>query len=388
MEETMKKKTKIILTIITVILVFLTVLATLGNITDKPKKYPANPDYLTLQEKSGALRFCMFKNDEISQGMAGLAIRIDGGIRIFALQEAFKAKTGTEITAFNSIRELIPVIKEKQNLILDLIEEVKKGELSVKLYKEEDIELLIPFKRPPKLVDFGLYPMHDRNIKRVFYKNLAPSFMYHSTVQIHNFLTNDGFFYPTHYEDDLYHFYGNRIGIYGPNADNVKIPDGFMDIDIEAELAIVIARDGKNISEENAEDYIAGYCLYNDYSQRHIQMDELQHSRFGFIKSKTVNSLGPYFITDLELDKVTVVVKVNGNEVLTCGNDDLRWSLSKIISYASSLEEGIIEGEIIGFGTMSGGSFFELELPMLKAGDTVELIANQGLGKIKNKIVQ
>lgn len=125
--------------------------------------------------------------------------------------------------------------------------------------------------------------------------------------------------------------------------------------------------------------------LSNDFSKRDIQMDEFKNI-YGFIKSKAINSMGPYLVTALDPGKVEVRVKVNGKEILSTSTKDIRFTIAETISYLSSQGEGITAGQIVGTETMSGGSLFELELPLLQMGDVVEIVANQGLGTLINKI--
>ena len=138
---------------------------------------------------------------------------------------------------------------------------------------------------------------------------------------------------------------------------------------------------------EKALDYVAGYCLYNDFSQRTVQQHELE-DRFGFTKSKAINAMGPFLVSGIDPERVAVHVKVNGREVLSCGLAGMTHSLAQVIAYISSQGEGIAAGEVIGLGTMSGGSLFELDLPMLQPGDQVEIIGNQGLGILCNRIAK
>ena len=95
-------------------------------------------------------------------------------------------------------------------------------------------------------------------------------------------------------------YFSNTLRIFGPD-DHVPYPSASAQFDYELEIGCVIGRDGSNVSEAEGLDYIAGFCIFNDWSCRDLQFDEMD-ARLGPAKGKdSATSLGPWMVTTDEM---------------------------------------------------------------------------------------
>jgi 2-keto-4-pentenoate hydratase/2-oxohepta-3-ene-1,7-dioic acid hydratase in catechol pathway len=159
-------------------------------------------------------------------------------------------------------------------------------------------------------------------------------------------------------------------------------------MDYELELGYVIGREGGSVRPEDALKYVFGITLYNDFSGRDLQHNELPIG-MGSTKSKDfAHAIGPWITTLDEfkdLDAIPMEVRVNG-ETWGKGNSGGKlWTVEELVAYVS-LGEKILPGDVIGSGTMGGGSALELGRE-LKPGDVVELEAG-GVGVLRTTMGQ
>lgn len=159
-------------------------------------------------------------------------------------------------------------------------------------------------------------------------------------------------------------------------------------MDYELELGYVIGRRGSSVRPEEALDYVFGITLYNDFSGRALQHNELPIG-MGSTKSKDfAHAIGPWITTLDEfedLDAIPMEVRVNG-ETWGKGNSGGKlWTVAELVAYVS-LGEVIEPGDVIGSGTMGGGSALELGR-QLQPGDVVELEAG-GIGVLRSVMGQ
>lgn len=186
------------------------------------------------------------------------------------------------------------------------------------------------------------------------------------------------------YRQPIY-YKGNPGSVVGHEAE-VRWPSFTEKLDFELEFAIVIGRGGVNIPASRAREHIAGFVLFNDFSARDIQFDEMS-GRLGPAKSKdfdTGNVLGPWLVTtDAVPDPLELRVRVNGEE-WGCGSSaDMHFSFEEIVEYISR-DETLFPGDVIGSGTVPGCCGLELDR-WIQQGDVVELEAD-GLGVLRNRI--
>lgn len=190
---------------------------------------------------------------------------------------------------------------------------------------------------------------------------------------------------PAWYEIPVY-YKGATAGFIGPNEE-VLWPSYTDVLDYELELAIVIARDGKNIKASNATDYILGYTILNDISARDIQRKEMS-ARLGPSKGKDFCSIiGPVIVTQDEFGKnepnLTMTAKINGEEWSRGQSGDGQYTFAQMMEFASK-DEWLLAGDLIGSGTVGTGCGLELD-KWIKAGDVLELEVEK-IGILKNKV--
>jgi 2-keto-4-pentenoate hydratase/2-oxohepta-3-ene-1,7-dioic acid hydratase in catechol pathway len=179
-------------------------------------------------------------------------------------------------------------------------------------------------------------------------------------------------------------FFKATSSIAGP-YDDVIIPKNSKKTDWEVELAVIIGKKASYVSEEDAMDYVAGYCIHNDVSEREFQLE-----RGGqWVKGKSCDTfapLGPYLATKEEIKDVNNLrlwLKVN-NEMKQDGNtSDFIFNIPFVVSYVSQFMS-LHPGDIISTGTPAGVGLGFDPPQYLKSGDVVEL-GIDGLGVAKQK---
>lgn len=176
----------------------------------------------------------------------------------------------------------------------------------------------------------------------------------------------------------------NPSTLIGP-GDEVVWPAGCEHLDYELELGLVIGRPARDLTPGTARGALFGVTVFNDFSARNLLRYEME-GRLGPAKGKDFSTaLGPWVVTtdELDLTDLTMTAHVNGEEWSRGNSGSLVWSIEEILSYASR-SEPLVPGEVIGTGTVAGGSGWELGRK-LQPGDTVRLeIA--GAGWLENTV--
>ena len=167
--------------------------------------------------------------------------------------------------------------------------------------------------------------------------------------------------------------------IVGPN-DNVEIPRNSSETDWEVELGIIIGKKAKYINEDEAEEYIAGYCVVNDVSERAFQI-----KREGqWTKGKSCDTFGPtgpYLVTKDEIPDVQnlkMYLDVNGKRMQNGSTNTMIFSAKHIVYYLSQFMS-LNPGDVIATGTPPGVGLGMKPPVFLNAGDTMKL-GIEGLG--------
>ena len=175
-------------------------------------------------------------------------------------------------------------------------------------------------------------------------------------------------------------FFKSTTALTGPN-DGVTIPRNSLKTDWEVELAVVIGKKASYVEEKNSMDYVAGFCLHNDYSEREFQLERNGQ----WAKGKgcdTFAPIGPYLVTKDEItdfNNLHMWLKVNGQMMQDNNTNDMIFEVPFLISYISQFMT-LLPGDVISTGTPHGVGM-SLNPPMyLKAGDVVEL-GIEGLGE-------
>ncbi|KDR91060.1 MULTISPECIES: fumarylacetoacetate hydrolase family protein [Agrobacterium] len=174
--------------------------------------------------------------------------------------------------------------------------------------------------------------------------------------------------------------------IVGPN-DNVTIPRGSEKTDWEVELGVVIGKTAKYVSEADALDYVAGYCVSHDVSERAFQTERAGQWTKG--KScDTFGPIGPWLVTKEEItdpQNLGMWLKVNGQTMQNGSSKTMVYGVAHVVSYLSQFMS-LHPGDVISTGTPPGVGMGMKPPRYLKAGDVVEL-GIEGLGSQKQTFV-
>jgi 2-keto-4-pentenoate hydratase/2-oxohepta-3-ene-1,7-dioic acid hydratase in catechol pathway len=251
------------------------------------------------------------------------------------------------------------------------VEKMCEGDLKP-TYKMEEVTLLSPLPQPPSVRDFMGFEMHVKNGYEKRGVGVPPEW----------------------YEIPVFYF-TNHHAIVGPDQP-VRRPKKCQQFDYELEVCAIIGRKGRDIKASEAEDYILGFAILNDWSSRDLQMKEMNVG-LGPAKGKdSATTIGPYLVTKEELEPfrsgkgydLKMTTKVNG-EILSRGNwKDIYYSFAEMIERASE-DSTLYPGDVIGSGTVGTGCIWELGTDIhrwLETGDTVEMEV-EGLGVLRNTIL-
>lgn len=180
-------------------------------------------------------------------------------------------------------------------------------------------------------------------------------------------------------------FMKSTTSLSGPN-DNIIIPKNSVKTDWEVELAFVISKRASYVSESQGMEYVAGYCLHNDVSEREFQLE-----RGGtWDKGKgcdTFAPMGPFLATTDEINdphKLRLWLKLNGVLVQDSNTDDLIFNIPFLVSYLSQFMT-LLPGDVISTGTPAGVGLGFNPPVFLKPGDIVEL-GIQDLGESRQVV--
>ena len=181
-------------------------------------------------------------------------------------------------------------------------------------------------------------------------------------------------------------FFKASSAVCGPD-DQVVIPRGSEKTDWEVELGVVIGKKASYVSEADAMDYVAGYVLHNDYSERAFQLEGTGQ----WVKGKSADTfapIGPYLVSPDEIEdvnKLRLWLSVNGEMVQDGSTSSLVFKVPELVSYLSNYMS-LLPGDIISTGTPPGVGLGFDPPRFLKAGDVVEL-GIDGLGSGRQEIV-
>jgi len=267
----------------------------------------------------------------------------------------------------------IPAVLDKKNKIRDITKYI------------EDLN--------PKTLNFN-------TIKKIKNLDLETLPEIDSKIRIGSCITNPGNFfaiglnYKEHAEEtgskvpDYPVVFNKSIhSITGPN-DNVIIPKNSNKLDHEVEIAMVIGKKAKRVLEKDAQDYIFGYCICNDVSER-----DWQKNKGGqWVKGKsgdTFGPLGPYLVTQdeiNELDNMNLYLDVNGRRHQTGNTNLMIFSFNFLISHLSNYIT-LMPGDIITTGTPPGVGLGMNPPKFLKNGDEMVLKVDN-LGQQITKVIE
>ena len=183
-------------------------------------------------------------------------------------------------------------------------------------------------------------------------------------------------------------FFKANSAIVGPN-DDVSMPRGSVKTDCEVELGVVIGKTAKYVSQAEALDHVAGYCIVNDVSERHFQKKLTGQWTKG--KScDTFGPTGPWLVTRDEIadpQNLDMTLDVNGKRMQNGNTRTMIFTVAEIIEHLSNLMT-LHPGDVISTGTPPGvGEAIKPDPVFLKTGDVMEL-SIEGLGKQRQNVTQ
>ncbi|MDM5212305.1 fumarylacetoacetate hydrolase family protein [Peribacillus sp. NJ4] len=177
--------------------------------------------------------------------------------------------------------------------------------------------------------------------------------------------------------------YANAIA--GHN-DAIEIPINSTEVDFEAELAVVIGREAKHVSEEEANDYVFGYTIMNDISARDLQFQDGQWSR-----GKTADTFAPFGPVVVTHDEVgdphnlAISLELNGEIMQDSNTSNLIFTVPKIISFLSQ-SMTLKPGDLIATGTPPGVGMGRNPKIWLKNGDRLN-VSIEKIGTLSNHVI-
>lgn len=169
--------------------------------------------------------------------------------------------------------------------------------------------------------------------------------------------------------------------------DPIELPRGSKKTDWEVELAVVIGREARYVAEREAMEYVAGFAVMNDVSEREYQLERSGQ----WVKGKscdTFSPLGPLLVTPDEIDDVhdlSMWLKVNGETMQDGSTSMLIFNIPVVVSYISTFMT-LLPGDVISTGTPAGVGLGFKPPRFLKEGDVVEL-GIEGLGDSRQTVI-
>jgi 2-keto-4-pentenoate hydratase/2-oxohepta-3-ene-1,7-dioic acid hydratase in catechol pathway len=267
----------------------------------------------------------------------------------------------------------------------------KKLEEAAPTYLLSDVQLLAPLPNPRSFRDFIGFEQHMLNASKSFGHGIGEVW----------------------YQMPIFYF-TNHQAIYGPD-DEIKKPVKETKLDIELEMAVIIGKKGTDIKAADADDYVFGYTVFNDWSARALQKVEMGGPPLGPQKGKDfANAIGPCIVTKDEMEQyrcsiskenfpahlrfpennkerfnVKMTSKINGQTICEGNYNTVFWAFPEQIERASENNVTLMPGDILGSGTVGWGSLIENNFTVhrpLEPGDVVELEI-EGIGILKNKVI-
>ena len=174
--------------------------------------------------------------------------------------------------------------------------------------------------------------------------------------------------------------------ISGP-YDDIEMPKDSSKLDWEVELAVVIGKETKNISEKEVSDHILGYCIVNDVSEREWQLEKSGQ----WVKGKSADTFGPtgpYLVTQDEIpdiNNLNLILEVNGKKMQSGNTKNMIFNVNFLISYLSKFMS-LQPGDLITTGTPAGVGMGMKPQVFLKSGDNIKLSIDF-LGEQNSKVV-
>ena len=300
-----------------------------------------------------------------------LTYGVDGSTRCGVIQGDAIVDVSSLLGVEHPLRDVQALLELDSNIVAKLKDLLDKR-TSIATIPLSQLTLYSPILQPPTIRDFMIFEEHataqgTRERQEAWYR--MPIF-----------------------------YFSNPLCVLGPDS-SFPYPDASEMLDYELEIACIIGKEGRNIPESKAIDYIAGFCIFNDWSCRDIQADESSVG-LGPAKGKdSASSLGPWMVTTDEMSKylkdgrlhVSCSAKVNGEFWVKDSNAGVSYHTWGAMIERVSKDSRIAPGDVLGCGTVGGGSIGEAirkgfpQARYLLPGDVVEMEV-EGLGSLVGKI--
>ncbi|MDT0274978.1 fumarylacetoacetate hydrolase family protein [Blastococcus goldschmidtiae] len=296
------------------------------------------------------------------------ASAVDGTDRVGLLEDG-------EIHGLRSPARLVDLLGDDGERLARAAEEARRDPAEVVPLGTASLRAPVPV--PPSIRDFMAFEEHVCNARGLPRGGLEPGF----------------------YDAPVFYF-TNPAAVLGPH-DDVPVSPGSAAFDYELELGVVVGRPGADLDPAEAEQHVAGYLVFCDWSARDLQKAEMRHG-LGPAKGKDgATTLGPALVTPDELAPrrlgrafdLQARVTVNGRPSTTSNFRDPLWSIGELLAYASRGTR-LVPGDVIGSGTVGAGCLLELSAlhgteayPWLHPGDRVQLSV-EVLGDITTTVVE
>ena len=257
-------------------------------------------------------------------------------------------------------------------------------------YKRDEVQLLAPLPNPRSVRDYIGFEQHMLNASKSFGHFVGAAW----------------------YEMPIFYF-TNHQAIYGPD-EAIKRPTKETKLDIELEIAVIMGKKSSDIKAQDANEFIFGYTIFNDWTARAIQKREMEVP-LGPHKGKDfANAFGPCIVTKDEMEQyrcsisravhpehlqlplsmgdrfdLKMTAKINGETICEGNYKTVHWTFPQMIERASENNVAMMPGDILGSGTVGFGSLIENNFTVhrpLEPGDVVELEI-EGIGVLKNMVV-
>jgi len=325
--------------------------------------------------------------ERIGGGAQRLGTVLDDTGRILDLARA-ASLLGRAETVFASMLELIRAGEEGLAESRNVLAQAEDPALATAILAPGEARLLAPLPRPEQIRDFLCFETHLRQARLQRLKLQAARAPDPDKALAG--MLEAGMAKPAEvwYRQPVY-YKGNRFAVVGPDGE-VEWPGYSQFIDYELEFAAVIGRPIKNADRDSARAAIFGFMIFNDFSARDTQAEEMT-GQLGPAKSKdfdTANAFGPWLVTADEVGdpyRLRMEARVNGELWCSENTETMYHSFEDVIVHVSN-SETLYPGEVLGSGTIGNGSAFETGR-RLQIGDEVELSVT-GLGRLRNRIVR
>lgn len=249
-----------------------------------------------------------------------------------------------------------------------------------------DVRLLAPLPRPVRLRDCTLFTEHLEPGFRAVARQQSLTAQ-DPEAEFERLMATGMYDLPQVLRDQPVYYNADPLSVSGPD-DQIVAPRTSTNLDYELEFAVVVGRDGIDVTEAEAADHIFGYTIYNDWSLRDVQ-SVVMRSNLGPAEGKDFDggtTLGPVIVTADELGDpydLQMSASVNGERWSSGTSASMTHSFEGLLAHLSRGKR-LYAGEVLGSGTVLSGSGFELGRS-LADGDVVELTV-EGIGTLRNTV--